>query len=96
MIKRLLLVLLMGCAFNAQAEVTGHTETGGNEPEITIRHADNGNTIYEYSVNGEVREIKIVPKVGKPYYLVPKDGTQDFIRTDKPTAMIPKWIIFKW
>ena len=78
----------------AQAEVTEHTETG-SDPQITITHKEDA-TYYEYSINGELREIKVVPRIGKPYYLVPAQGSEQFIRADKSTLLIPKWVIFKW
>ena len=64
------------------------------EPEITITH-DGESTYYEYTVNGQLREIKVVPKVGKPYYLVPADGSK-FIRVEESQLLIPKWVIFRW
>ncbi len=65
-----------------------------SEPQITIRHEDK-KTYYEYRVNGVLREIKVVPAVGPAYYLVPADG-EGWIREDRSTLLIPKWVIFKW
>lgn len=76
-----------------QAKVVDNTETGG--PEIVIKHDDKG-TYYEYSINGQIKEIKVVPKVGKPYYLVPADGSKQYIRAEESTLLIPKWVIFRW
>ena len=63
---------------------------------VTIRN-DGDNTYYEYRVNGQLSEIKVVPKVGPAYYLVPSqqdDG--DFVRKDNPDMRVPKWVIFRW
>ncbi|WP_320820653.1 DUF2782 domain-containing protein [Thalassolituus sp.] len=63
---------------------------------VTIRN-DGDNTYYEYRVNGQLSEIKVVPKVGPAYYLVPsqqEDG--DFVRKDNPDMRVPKWVIFRW
>jgi len=64
------------------------------EPQIVIRHEDS-NTIYEHSVNGVITEIKIVPEIGVPYYLVPDDGG-GWIREDRTETLIPKWVLFEW
>lgn len=63
---------------------------------VTIRN-DGDNTYYEFRVNGEISEIKVVPKIGKPYYLIPtheEDG--DFMRKDDPEMRVPSWVIFRW
>ncbi|WP_432697049.1 DUF2782 domain-containing protein [Marinobacterium sp. YM272] len=91
--KAILLAGLLALAPLAQAEVVTDTET--SEPEINITH-DGEATYYEYSINGEIREIKVVPKVGKPYYLVPAEGSDKFIRAGESQLLIPKWVIFRW
>ncbi|MFP8968033.1 DUF2782 domain-containing protein [Pokkaliibacter sp. CJK22405] len=63
------------------------------EPQIIITHKTD-KTFYEYRVNGEVVEIKVVPKNGKPYYLVPVDGGMR--ESDRSQLRIPKWVIFQW
>ncbi|MBO0084280.1 DUF2782 domain-containing protein, partial [Listeria monocytogenes] len=41
--------------------------------------------------------IKVVPKHGKPYFLVRADGSDgNFIRSDQPDKLIPQWEIFSW
>ncbi|MFE8071303.1 DUF2782 domain-containing protein [Marinobacteraceae bacterium S3BR75-40.1] len=65
-----------------------------NEPQIVIRH-EKKKTIYEYRVNGMLKEIKVVPENGAPYYLVPSEGG-DMIREDKSELLIPSWVIFSW
>jgi hypothetical protein len=92
MLKKLTLVAVLALAPLAQAEVVD--DPALTEPEITITH-DGESTYYEYTVNGQLREIKVVPKVGKPYYLVPADGSK-FIRVEESQLLIPKWVIFRW
>ena len=73
----------------AQAEeITGET--------VTIRN-DGENTFYEFRINGELVEIKVVPKKGPTYYLVPAnpEGTE-FMRKDNPDIVVPSWVIFRW
>ncbi|MEH6576166.1 MAG: DUF2782 domain-containing protein [Amphritea sp.] len=65
-----------------------------NEPTVIIRQSKQA-TFYEYSINGQLKEIKVVPSVGKPYYLVPT-GNGEYDRFDNSSLMIPKWILFSW
>jgi len=90
--KTLALALISASALFAQASFAADPI----DETVTIRN-DGDNTYYEYRLNGKVSEIKVVPKVGKPYYLVPtheEDG--DFMRKDNPEMRIPKWVIFRW
>jgi hypothetical protein len=65
-----------------------------NEPSIIISHSED-KTFYEYSVNGKLVEIKVVPKIGPAYYLVPADG-EEMQRSAQSRLTIPKWVIFSW
>ncbi len=67
--------------------------TPPDEPEIVIRHSED-KTLYEYRINGELREIKVVPKKGKEYYLVPSEG--GWIKEGESQLLIPSWVIFSW
>ena len=63
---------------------------------VTIRN-DGDNTYYEFRINGEISEIKVVPKVGPAYYLIPSEQeTNEFVRKDNPQMRVPKWVIFHW
>ncbi len=64
------------------------------EPQVIIRGGEQ-QVIYEYRVNGEIVEIKVVPKVGPPYYLVPADGG-GWSRTSQSRILVPSWVIFSW
>ena len=64
---------------------------------ITIRPGDQGELYYEYRVNGAIKEIRVVPKIGKPYYLVPSNSQDgQYIRMDGSQLLIPKWVLFRW
>ena len=61
-------------------------------PDVEII-AGEDKTILEFRQNGHLRMIQIIPKRGKPYYLVPVDPTQnggDLMRSEK---LVPSWII---
>lgn len=67
-----------------------------NEPKVTI-HESKDKTIFEYSVNGFVYAIKVVPKHAPTYYLVKANKEGDFMRTDQPGDMlIPSWKVITW
>lgn len=92
--KYLALTLALLLSSHAWAQgLPGDPEDG--EPDVRIYHQDE-TTYYEYRINGELREIKVVPAVGKPYYLVPSEGHGEMVRFEESTLLIPKWIIFRW
>ncbi len=64
------------------------------EPDIQIRYGKS-ETVYEYRVNGQIVEIKVVPKIGPTYYLVPADGG-GFERSDTSKMLVPSWKILEW
>jgi hypothetical protein len=68
-------------------------DAGQPEPEITI--TTKGTEIHEeYRLNGRLYMIKVVPKKGKPYYLIDQEGTGQFRRNDFETRIsIPNWVI---
>ena len=47
-------------------------------------------------MNGFLYAIKVIPKVGKPYFLVRSDGADHWMRSDKPDMLIPSWEIYSW
>jgi hypothetical protein len=52
--------------------------------------------IYEYRQNGVLTMIKIVPKKGRPYYMVPLDGASNFDGLDHEKKLYPQWVIKEW
>ncbi len=52
--------------------------------------------VYEYRQNGQLTMIKIVPKKGRPYYMVPLDGNQNIDGLDHEKKLYPQWIIKEW
>lgn len=91
--KKLLLAALLVFIPLAQAEVPPLVDENG--PQITI-YNDSEKTYYEYRINGQLKEIKVVPKIGKEYYLIPAPGEGDFIRHEESQMLIPKWVLFRW
>jgi hypothetical protein len=67
----------------------------GSEAQIVIRPGDGREVFYEYRVNGELVEIKVVPEMGPEYYLVPADGG-GWIRESETDLLVPSWVLFRW
>jgi hypothetical protein len=67
-----------------------------NDPKVTI-HKMEDKTVYEYSVNGFIYAIKVVPKNAPTYYLVKANKNGDFMRSDQPDdLLVPSWKIITW
>ena len=67
------------------------------EPQVTITKKDE-QTIEEYRVGGRLYMIKVIPKHGKPYYLVDDLGDGRFVRQDGLDTGLrpPRWVIHRW
>lgn len=68
------------------------------EPEVTIIQRDDA-TIEEYRLNGRMYMAKITPKIGKPYYLVDKDGDGNMearMSMIYDDFVVPQWVLFSW
>jgi hypothetical protein len=67
--------------------------SGEPEPEVTI--TTKGTEIHEeYRLNGRLYMIKVIPKKGKPYYLIDQEGSGQFSRSDFDSRIaIPTWVI---
>ena len=53
-------------------------------------------TIYEYRVNGVLTMIKVVPENGRPYYMVPADGSPHYEGLEHADALYPQWVIIEF
>ena len=68
------------------------------EPEVTIIQRKDA-TIEEYRVNGNLYMVKITPVVGKPYYLVDRDGDgrmESRVNDIYNDIVVPQWVLFSW
>lgn len=67
------------------------------EPEVTIIRKDDA-TITEYRINGNLYKVKVVPFVGRPYYLIDRDG--DGVMEGRSSIyddiIVPQWVLFSW
>jgi hypothetical protein len=69
------------------------------EPQVTIIRRDN-DTVEEVRVRGELRYIRVTPRGGRPYYLIPdaNAGGTAYIRRDSldPALKVPMWVLFSF
>ena len=65
-----------------------------SESRIVIRPGEDV-VYYEYRIRGEIREIKVVPRVGPSYYRVPAEGG-GWIREGESSLLVPSWVLFRW
>jgi hypothetical protein len=67
------------------------------EPQVTIIRKD-AETVEEIRVNGELRYVRVTPRGGKTYYLVPNSNGRNFIRYDSlgSNLSVPMWLLFSW
>ena len=66
----------------------------GRDVDVDIIAAED-RVIYEYRVNGVITAIKVVPKNGRPYYMVPIDGSPHY-EINPDATLYPKWILLEW
>ncbi len=67
------------------------------EPQVTIVRRQT-ETIEEYRVNGRLTMVKVIPRTGRPYYLVADGASGTFIRRDSldPGVKVPMWLLFSF
>jgi hypothetical protein len=67
------------------------------EPQVTIVRRPT-ETIEEYRVNGRLTMIKVIPKTGRPYYLVANGTDGTFVRRDSLDTgiIVPMWLLFSF
>ena len=61
-------------------------------PDVVIIAGDD-KVVYEFRQNGQLRMVRVVPKWGKPYYLVPRDDTEGFGDLQRADMLLPQWVI---
>ena len=68
------------------------------EPDVTIVQRKDA-TIEEYRMNGRLYMVKVVPIIGKPYYLMDRDGDglmESKISDLYKDPIVPQWVILSW
>jgi hypothetical protein len=67
------------------------------EPQVTIIRRE-GELVEEVRIAGELKFIRVTPRHGRPYYLIPDANGQNFVRRDSldPGLKVPLWVLFSW
>jgi len=67
------------------------------DADITSRITDNGDTIEEYRVAGQLQVVKVTPRRGPTYYLIDSngDGRLDSSKGEGPISPV-YWKLFEW
>lgn len=67
------------------------------EPQVTIIRRET-ETVEEVRVGGELRYVKVTPRIGPSYYLVPNGNGQTYLRYDSLDVGLkpPMWLLFSW
>ena len=52
--------------------------------------------VYEFRVNGQLTKIKVEPKNGRPYYLVPANRAGNFGEYRANDTLVAEWVIVKF
>ncbi len=81
--------------FTISPTASGASRDDFGDDDIQIIEGED-RTIYEYRNNGVLLMIKIVPKKGRAYYMVPADGSAHYQSLDHKKKLYPQWVIIEW
>ena len=100
MASRRHLIPLVIATFVAGATPNSFAADAGSDadakgPDVTIVVGES-RTVYDYRQGGQLRMIKVVPKHGLPYNLVPRDDTRCFGDLECADMLIPRWTIIEF
>jgi Protein of unknown function (DUF2782) len=74
--------------------VPGGAPGPDDAPAVTIKESSQGKVV-EYRANGKLFMLKVIPKVGKPYYLVDRIGDGQFVWQGNLGSNLqpPMWVL---
>lgn len=102
--KRLLIALILSPAllFSGVALAKVEPQTADETPilpkkkeQVTIVQ-DKDQLIEIHQIDGRVYGLKVIPKNGKPYFLVDLKGDGNFIQNASDRLLVPEWVILSW
>ncbi len=85
-------VLAAAALLAAAVSLPAAAEESLRGPDVVII-ADEDKVVYEFRQNGQLRMVRVVPKWGKPYYLVPRDPTKGYGDLERADMLLPQWVI---
>lgn len=92
--KQLLLIPLLalaGCATTGD----GAAPVDVRGADITRKAMDNGDTIEEFRVGGQLRMVKVTPARGAPFYMYDRDGDGRMDSDNDGTKPV-YWKLYSW
>lgn len=94
------LLLLAACSHPTTNSATERQQRlADGEANLTpnvITYQEGDNTIEERRVRGVTQSVKVIPKHGKPYYLINADGDVNSVNNGRPQEKIPSWTLLSW
>ena len=88
----MLLLLITRPALSALSEA----DLLATDETITLVENDADQRIFEFRQNGVLMMIKVIPKSGRPYYLVPATGQAHFTDLTDQKHLYPQWTLIEW
>lgn len=82
-------------AFEPVPEPPAGAQIGADEPIITIRRQE-GAELKEYRVRGQLVAVKVTPRIGKPYWLIKRNGEMQRFDGPSPNLTVPSWLVLEW
>jgi hypothetical protein len=67
------------------------------EPQVTIIRRED-QVVEEVRIKGELRYVRVTPRHGRPYFLLPDGNGATFIRRDSldSSLKVPMWVLFSF
>jgi hypothetical protein len=67
------------------------------EPQVTIVRRED-QVMEEVRIKGELRYVRVTPRHGRPYFLIPDGNGATFIRRDSldSSLKVPMWVLFSF
>ena len=94
---RTFFIVLLLLPLSVLARVEPYDERSDIQPKEQITIVNDGDKQMQiHQVNGRVYGIKVIPKYGKPYFLVDPYGDGKFIRNDADRILVPEWTLLEW
>lgn len=93
--KILLLAGLLALAGCATGGVGGMPPVDVSGADVASRTLDNGDTVQEYRVAGQLRMVKVTPSQGAPYYMYDRNG-DGHMDSDKDGVSPVYWKLYSW
>ncbi|MBN6149138.1 DUF2782 domain-containing protein [Xanthomonas sp. AmX2] len=87
------LLLLAGCATSGVGPDGAPVDVSG--AEVFSRTMDNGDTVEEYRVAGQLRMVKVTPSRGPAYYLYDQNG-DGHMDGNKDNVSPVYWKLYSW